>query len=614
MQFRRGTVWLAPLLSVVVPGPSHCEPPGSLALTPRVRPETTGGRLELGKPAERFVMMVARVLPSAKPRARVAEAFLYLPQTTERQTVRHLVCVPPPDDLLEDRWGNQIAHFVLGTPAPDQAAHACWMARVSLRDLKANLDGSAPPPSQAVQEAAGQGYLGDSLKYVLSASRIRQQAQELVGTSGRPEDTAAGIHKYLAANLVYERLGAHDDAPKVLARGTGSCSEKAFCWIALARAQQLPARYTGALLCGADYPRYDTVHHRWTEIFLPRWGWLPVDQCDGEFRTFRVRSDKLQLCWCGESEPPMNWSYIARTLGAACDKFVCPATDSADWKQLVELTAATFAAHSPAEQRAALSRLESADSPETIPLLQTLLCSGEKDLVARAAARIFALEPRAGRQIRSFVQSLPTAWETMCDALAANVDTSNSERRYGEWVDLFSGERTPFVRRDLTGWTGDLKQFSVADGAVRNSGKGAILSPYCAGRWYEIEMDFRFTGTGRLALVFADDGRGTNLSIPFRTDAYRKYNSLTGAASKVGGYAAEPGKRQTARILVADDRLWFDFNGKPIFTVRNFAVSPGRIGLRTWGDETKARVEALRVRELTREQADEAVQRRRGQR
>jgi len=361
MQLHRGIPLLIPLLSVALSTASHCEPPRTLALTPRVRAETTGGRLELGKPVERLVMVVARALPVAKPRARVAEAFLYLPQTTERQTVRELVCVPPPADLLEDRWGNQIAHFVLGTPAPNQSPHACWMARVSLRDLKANLDDSAPPPSQAVQEAVSRDYLGDSLKYVLSADRIRQQAHALTGPNGRPEETAAGIHRYLAASLVYERLGAHDDAPTVLARGTGSCSEKAFCWIALARSAALPARFTGA---------------------------------------------------------------------------------------------------------------------------------------------------------------------------------------------------------------------------------------------------------GRVALVFADNGPGTTLSIPFRTEQYRRYNSLSDAASKVGAYAAEPGKRQTARVLVADDRLWFDFNGKPVFSVRNFAVAPGRLGLRTWGDETKARVEALRVRELSREQADEAAKQR----
>ncbi|NDK12839.1 MAG: hypothetical protein GW911_12425, partial [Armatimonadetes bacterium] len=59
MQLHRGIPLLIPLLSVALSTASHCEPPRTLALTPRVRAETTGGRLELGKPVERLVMVVA---------------------------------------------------------------------------------------------------------------------------------------------------------------------------------------------------------------------------------------------------------------------------------------------------------------------------------------------------------------------------------------------------------------------------------------------------------------------------------------------------------------------------------------------------------------------------
>lgn len=577
--------------------------PAIMHLVPRVREEAVGGRVEVSKPRERFVMVVVRALPRQRRRGRDAEAFVYLPQSTARQTVHDLVCIPPPRYLLTDRWGNQVAWFVLGKPKPGVSVHVCWMARVTLRELVTHLDESAPSPLPADVAEAHREYLSDSLRYVLTAGTVRRKAAEV--TWGCPSlfDRAAAIHRYLAANLVYERVGGHDDAPTVLRRGTGSCSEKAFCWIALARANGIPARYTGALLCGADYPRFDTVHHRWTEIFVPRWGWLPVDRCADRFRTFRVPNDKLQLCWCGESDAPLNWNYVGRTVDATCEKFVSPVSGSIDFARLADLARRVFHAGTADAQHAVLEELERIRAPETIPLLQTLLYASAEGIVHQAAADIFALEPRAGRQVRSFVRRIPQAWETVCDVYAEKVDTFRTGRRVGRWVNLFNG-------RDLHGWTGDTAQFFVSDGTLRNLGPGTILSPYCTHRWYEVEMKFSFHGSGRVALVFAGMGdRQPNLQLPFRTAAYKKYNHLYGAASRVGAYFAEAGKRHTAHLLVADDRLWFALDAAPVLRVRNFAVAPGRVGIRTWKHDTTVSVTALRVRELARHGVDEAVAR-----
>jgi len=71
-------------------------------------------------------------------------------------------------------------------------------------------------------------------------------------------------------------------APVVLQRGTGSCSEYSFSFIALCRAAGLPARYVGALVVRGDDASMDDTFHRWPEIYLPNYGWVAIDPQGGD--------------------------------------------------------------------------------------------------------------------------------------------------------------------------------------------------------------------------------------------------------------------------------------------------------------------------------------------
>jgi transglutaminase-like putative cysteine protease len=84
------------------------------------------------------------------------------------------------------------------------------------------------------------------------------------------------------AHMKYELSGGWNLAPTVLKRGTGSCSEYTFVYIAMCRAAGLPARYVGAITVRGDDASWDDVHHRWVEIYLPGYGWIPVDPSGGD--------------------------------------------------------------------------------------------------------------------------------------------------------------------------------------------------------------------------------------------------------------------------------------------------------------------------------------------
>ena len=75
------------------------------------------------------------------------------------------------------------------------------------------------------------------------------------------------------------------------ARGSGSCSEYSFVFISMCRAAGLPARYVGALVVRKDDASYDDVFHRWAEVYLPPFGWVPVDASRGDKPSQAERAD-----------------------------------------------------------------------------------------------------------------------------------------------------------------------------------------------------------------------------------------------------------------------------------------------------------------------------------
>ncbi|MEJ2054186.1 MAG: transglutaminase-like domain-containing protein, partial [Calditrichaceae bacterium] len=93
---------------------------------------------------------------------------------------------------------------------------------------------------------------------------------------------ARKIFDYIRNTLEYKLEGGWNVAPVVLQRGTGSCSEYTISFIALARAAGLPARYAGAIVVRGDDASLDEVFHRWPEVYLPNFGWIPIDPQGGD--------------------------------------------------------------------------------------------------------------------------------------------------------------------------------------------------------------------------------------------------------------------------------------------------------------------------------------------
>jgi hypothetical protein len=106
--------------------------------------------------------------------------------------------------------------------------------------------------------------------------------KKIVGEEENPYWIARKIFDYVRLNMEYKLEGGWNVAPYVLERGTGSCSEYTFSFIALCRAAGLPARYVGAVVVRGDDASLDEVFHRWPEVYLPNYGWIPIDPQGGD--------------------------------------------------------------------------------------------------------------------------------------------------------------------------------------------------------------------------------------------------------------------------------------------------------------------------------------------
>jgi transglutaminase-like putative cysteine protease len=126
-------------------------------------------------------------------------------------------------------------------------------------------------------------YTADASKYNITNPIIQNAVQAAIGNETNLYWKAKLLHDYVKNNLQYALGGGWDEAPVVLSRGNGSCSECSFLYIALCRAAGIPARYIGGTITSCSTcpipstPFNDTAFHRWTQIYLPNYGWIPVD-------------------------------------------------------------------------------------------------------------------------------------------------------------------------------------------------------------------------------------------------------------------------------------------------------------------------------------------------
>lgn len=193
-----------------------------------------------------------------------------------------LVFNPPPMDILSDKWDQKVAHYHFENIPAGEFVTVAMTAKAELFKTRFMIFPEKTGSLSEVPKSIKDKYLADDTKYWVKDSYMSETAKKVVGDETNCYWIARKLFNFIIDKLEYERVGGWNVAPTVLKRGTGSCSEYSFVYIALCRAVGLPARYAGSVVIRGDDASTDDVFHRWVEVYLPNYGWIPIDPSGGD--------------------------------------------------------------------------------------------------------------------------------------------------------------------------------------------------------------------------------------------------------------------------------------------------------------------------------------------
>jgi len=181
-----------------------------------------------------------------------------------------------------DQYGQQICRITLPRIGPRESAEVGFTCDVIIRpDHRIPLDRKHVGTLDDVPKEIHEQYT-TNLKYVydLESPEIQKTAAKLAKPHRNLLDRVMAFHDFVAL-MTYKRDGRWDPASTVLRRKNGSCSEFSYLFCALCRAVKIPTRFAGGTCfrrkMGASWPVIDKVYHRWAEVYLPPYGWVPFD-------------------------------------------------------------------------------------------------------------------------------------------------------------------------------------------------------------------------------------------------------------------------------------------------------------------------------------------------
>jgi len=213
------------------------------------------------------------------------DIYLPLPKNRDNQSLLGPIQFDSkPKEIIEDSWGQKIAHFHYRDLKSYSIVKPGWKVNSKIYSTEYFIYPDKVGNLEDIPEEIRKKYTKDGDKYCIHDPLIQNLAQKIAGKEKNPYWIARRIYDYLGKHFSYnlKPLGGWNPAPTVLQRGTASCSEYSYCMISLCRALGVPIRYVGAISRRGDDASIDDVFHRWTEVYLPPYGWIPFDANKGD--------------------------------------------------------------------------------------------------------------------------------------------------------------------------------------------------------------------------------------------------------------------------------------------------------------------------------------------
>ncbi len=208
--------------------------------------------------------------------------YIAIPENMPQQQILTKKFIPANYTEVKDHWDQQVAYYHYRKIRSEATLESQMIIEAKISEIQYFIFPDRCGKLDDIPSDIRKRYTANGSKYKTDDPYIVALAKKIVGDEKNPYWVARKIFDYVREHLEYKLEGGWNTAPVVLQRGTGSCSEYTFSFIALCRAAGLPARYVGSIVVRGDDASLDDVFHRWPEVYLPNYGWIPIDPQGGD--------------------------------------------------------------------------------------------------------------------------------------------------------------------------------------------------------------------------------------------------------------------------------------------------------------------------------------------
>lgn len=204
----------------------------------------------------------------------------YPPENSHQKILRTTIDSPYPWRLgKEKKYGNTIL-FIKGKVNSKQ-----WFVAMEI-DVERLIDtGVSPDKINGESALDPKIYLGPT-PWVPSSDEIVRIAREETKNVETPFQKIRALYDYIYETMTYSKEGegwGKGDPIWACANKRGNCTDFHSLFIALARAQEIPARFE----IGVSVPGNKTAgnipgYHCWAQAFDPIQGWIPLDASESK--------------------------------------------------------------------------------------------------------------------------------------------------------------------------------------------------------------------------------------------------------------------------------------------------------------------------------------------
>jgi hypothetical protein len=203
------------------------------------------------------------------------------------QEMTDLETSPKANALVNDPDGNRIAIFYFSNLRGGEEKNIEICYKVKIEQENKDINFSTIPDNYSELTPDLERYLKREENIDMEDELIQKTLNSIVGEIKNPYLKGKAIYDFIVANIKYENkenFSGLQRSKETLIQKRGNCADITKLFIVLARACGIPTRQVDGLVFFPNVSPtkgVEKIGHAWAEIYLPVYGWLPVDPTFG---------------------------------------------------------------------------------------------------------------------------------------------------------------------------------------------------------------------------------------------------------------------------------------------------------------------------------------------